>query len=149
MKSKLSLAQYVKKRNGVPLGASDSMKNMLSRSFGASSFPVFWHYWNPIWGYYLSRNVMRPVANFLPISLATFITFLVSGALHDIAVSIIKWKTILFFTPWFGLMGLMVIGSKGVGISYGHVSWPVRALINASFIFISLGITYFLETLYA
>lgn len=149
MKSKLSLAQYVKKRNGVPLGASDSMKNMLSRSFGASSFPVFWHYWNPIWGYYLSRNVMRPVANFLPISLATFITFLVSGALHDIAVSIIKWEAILFFTPWFGLMGLMVIGSKGVGISYGHVSWPVRALINASFIFISLGITYFLENLYA
>ena len=149
MKSKLSLAQYVKKRNGVPLGASDSMKNMLSRSFGASSFPVFWRYWNPIWGYYLSRNVMRPVANFLPISLATFITFLVSGALHDIAVSIIKWKTIFFFTPWFGLMGLMVIGSKGAGISYGHVSWPVRALINASFIFISLAITYFLETLYA
>ena len=149
MKSKLSLAQYVKKRNGVPLGASDSMKNMLSRSFGASSFPVFWHYWNPIWGYYLSRNVMRPIANFLPISLATFITFLVSGALHDIAVSIIKWKAIFFFTPWFGLMGLMVIVSKGAGISYGHVSWPVRALINASFIFISLGITYFLETLYA
>jgi len=149
MKSKLSLAQYVKKRNGVPLGASDSMKNMLSRSFGASSFPVFWRYWNPIWGYYLSRNVMRPIANFFPISLATFITFLVSGALHDIAVSIIKWKAILFFTPWFGLMGLMVIGSKGAGISYGHVSWPVRALINASFIFISLGITYFLETLYA
>ena len=149
MKSKLSLAQYVKKRNGVPLGASDSMKNMLSRSFGASSFPVFWRYWNPIWGYYLSRNVMRPIANFLPISLATFITFLVSGALHDIAVSIIKWKAIFFFTPWFGLMGLMVIGSKGAGISYGHVSWPVRALINASFIFISLGITYFLETLYA
>ena len=149
MKSKLSLAQYVKKRNGVPLGASDSMKNMLSRSFGASSFPVFWRYWNPIWGYYLSRNVMRPIANLLPISLATFITFLVSGALHDIAVSIIKWKTIFFFTPWFGLMGLMVIGSKGAGISYGHLSWPVRALINASFILISLGITYFLETLYA
>lgn len=149
MKSKLSLAQYVKKRNGVPLGATDSMKNMLSRSFGASSFPVFWRYWNPIWGYYLSRNVMRPIANLLPISLATFITFLVSGALHDIAVSIIKWKTILFFTPWFGFMGLMVICSKGAGISYGHVSWPVRALINASFILISLGITYFLETLYA
>lgn len=149
MKSKLSLAQYVKKRNGVPLGASDSMKNMLSRSFGASSFPVFWRYWNPIWGYYLSRNVMRPIANFLPISLATFITFLVSGALHDIAVSIIKWKTIFFFTPWFGLMGLTVIFSKWAGVSYGLVSWPVRALINASIILISLGITYFLETLYA
>ena len=149
MKSKLSLAQYVKKRNGVPLGASGSMTNMLSRAFGASSFWVFWQYWNPIWGYYLSRNIMRPLASFLPVSLATLVTFLVSGALHDIAVSIIKWKIILFFTPWFGLMGLIVIFSKWAGISYGQVSWPVRALTNASFIFVSLGITYFLETLYA
>ena len=149
MKSTLSLAQYVKKRNGVPLGASGSMTNMLSRAFGASSFWVFWQYWNPIWGYYLSRNIMRPLASFLPVSLATLVTFLVSGALHDIAVSIVKWKIILFFTPWFGLMGLIVIFSKWAGISYSQVSWPVRALTNASFIFVSLGITYFLETLYA
>ena len=149
MKSTLSLAQYVKKRNGVPLGASGSMTNMLSRAFGASSFWVFWQYWNPIWGYYLSRNIMRPLASFLPVSLATLVTFLVSGALHDIAVSIIKWKIVLFFTPWFGLMGLVVIVSKAVGLSYGQVSWPIRALTNASFIFVSLGITYFLETLYA
>ena len=92
---------------------------------------------------------MRPLASFLPVSLATLVTFLVSGALHDIAVSIVKWKIILFFTPWFGLMGLIVIFSKWAGISYGQVSWPVRALTNASFIFVSLGITYFLETLYA
>ncbi len=149
MKSTLSLAQYVKKRNGIPLGASGSMTNMLSRAFGASSFWVFWQYWNPIWGYYLSRNIMRPLASFLPVSLATLVTFLVSGALHDIAVSIIKWKIVLFFTPWFGLMGLIVIFSKWAGVSYGQVSWPVRALTNASFILVSLGITYFLETLYA
>ena len=148
MKSKLSLAHYVKKRNGVPLGASGSMTNMLSRSFGAASFPIFWHYWNPIWGYYLSRNVMRPLASFLPISLATFLTFLVSGALHDLAVSIVELKTIIFFTPWFGLMGLIVVVSKRAGISYGHVSWPVRAFINASFILVSLGLMYFVEKLY-
>ena len=148
MKRKLSLAQYVKKRNGVPLGASGSMTNMLSRSFGATSFPVFWCYWSPIWGYYLSRNVMRPLANFLPISLATFLTFLVSGALHDLAVSIVKLKNIFFFTPWFGLMGLIVVISKAARISYGHVSWPVRALINASFILVSLGLMYFVEKLY-
>ena len=149
MQRTVSLAQYVKKRNGVPLGASGSMTNMLSRSFGAASFPVFWHYWNPIWGYYLSRNVMRPLASFLPVSLATFLTFLVSGALHDLAVSIVKLKTIFFFTLWFGLMGLIVVVSKGAGISYGHVSWPVRALINSLFILVSLGLTYFLEKLYA
>jgi len=149
MKSTLSLAQYVKKRNGVPLGASGSMTNMLSRAFGARSFQVFWRHWNPIWGYYLSRNIMRPLASFLPVSLAILVTFLVSGALHDIAVSIIKWKIVLFFTPWFGLVGLVVIVSKAVGISYGQFSWIARAIINASLVFVSLGITYFLESLYA
>jgi len=149
MDSTLSLSQYVKKRIGVPLGASHSMRNMLSRSLGAKSFPVFWHYWNPIWSYYLSRNVMRPLSSFLPIPIATIMTFLVSGTLHDVAVSIVKWKTVVFFTPWFGLMGLMVIASKKAGISYGHVAWPVRALINASFIFVSVGVTYFVESMYA
>ncbi|MDU0113053.1 MBOAT family O-acyltransferase [Psychrosphaera aquimarina] len=149
MHSTLSLSQYVKKRNGVPLGASHSMRNMLARSFGAKSFPVFWRYWNPIWSYYLSRNVMRPLTNFLPISIATLITFLVSGALHDIAVSIVKWKTVVFFTPWFGIMGLMVIASQKAGILYGHLAWPIRASINASFIFVSLGVTYYVESMYA
>lgn len=149
MNSTVSLAQYVKKRNGVPLGQSGSMRNMLFRAFGARSFQVFWRHWNPIWGYYLSRDIMRPLANFLPISLATLVTFLVSGALHDIAVSIIKWKIVLFFTPWFGLMGLLVIVSKAVGISFGQFSWIARAIINASLVFVSLGVTYFLESLYA
>ena len=93
--SAITLSQYVKRRTGVPLGSKHSMRNMLYRALGAKSFPLFWHYWNPIWGYYLSRNVMRPLASFLPVSLATLVTFLVSGGLHDIAVSIIKWKITL------------------------------------------------------
>jgi len=148
MRSTLSLSQYVKKRNGVPLGASHSMRNMLSRSFGAKSFPIFWQYWNPIWSYYLSRNVMRPLASFLPISLSILITFLVSGALHDLAVSVVKWNIIVFFTPWFGLMGLMVIASQKAGTSYGHLAWFIRASINATFIIVSLGVTYFVESYY-
>ncbi len=136
MRSTLSLSQYVKKRNGVPLGASHSMRNMLSRSFGAKSFPIVWQYWNPIWSYYLSRNVMRPLASFLPISLSILITFLVSGALHDLAVSVVKWNINVFFTPWFGLMGLMVIASQEAGASYGHLAWVIRASINATFIIV-------------
>jgi len=104
MQTTLSLSQYVKKRNGVPLGANHSMRNMLSRALGAKSFPIFWHYWNPIWGYYLSRNVMRPISQFLPMWLAVLLTFLVSGALHDIAVALVKCQAIFFFTPWFGIM---------------------------------------------
>jgi hypothetical protein len=148
MKNTVSLAQYLKKVNGVPMGAKRSMRNMLSRSLGASSFSTLWHYWNPIWGYYLSRNIMKPLCLFTPIWLAAFLTFLVSGALHDIAVSIVKWELIVFCTPWFGLMGTLVVLSKKFAISYGG-PWLVRAIINMLIICSTLWITYFVEALYS
>jgi hypothetical protein len=118
------------------------MRNMLTRSLGAKSFPVFWYYWNPIWSYYLSRNVMRPLNKFLPTSLAVFITFIISGALHDLAVSLVKWKAVFFFTPWFGLMGLIVIASTKLSVSYGHFAWHTRATINVFIIVVTLCLTY-------
>ena len=108
MHKSISLGKYVKKRNGVPLGAPGSLQAMLKRSFGAESFYVFWQYWNPIWGYYLSRNVMKPLNRVLPIWLSILLTFTVSGALHDIAVTVIKWQATFFFAPWFTLMGIIL-----------------------------------------
>ena len=90
MHRSITLSEYVKKRNGVALGASGSMTNMLKRSLGANSFYLFWQYWNPIWGYYLSRKVMKPLSDFLPIWLAIILTFAVSGGLHDLAVTMVK-----------------------------------------------------------
>ena len=148
MRKTLSLSSYVKKRNGVPLGAKGSMRNMLSRSLGAKSFRIFWQYWNPIWGYYLSRNVMKPLNRFLPAWMAIFLTFLVSGALHDLAVSFVKFQPIFFFTPWFGMMGLIVIASYKYNISYGSSAWSVRALINVLTIGVTLGLMYFIESYY-
>ncbi|WP_289030039.1 acyltransferase [uncultured Paraglaciecola sp.] len=149
MQSSISLSKYVKKRTGVPLGASHSMRNMLSRSLGAKSFPLFWHYWNPIWSYYLSRYVMRPLNKLLPSSLTVFTTFLVSGALHDLAVSLVKWETVVFFTPWFGLMGLIVITFSKFKVFYGHFAWHTRASINILIIVASLCLTYLIEGMYA
>ncbi|MTJ01526.1 MBOAT family O-acyltransferase [Idiomarina piscisalsi] len=147
MQNGMSLSRYVRKRNGVSLGAKGSMRNMLHRSLGASSFPVFWHYWNPIWGYYLSRHVMRPMGSFAPGWLAVFITFLVSGFVHDVAVSLVKWKLVVFFTPWFGLMGLLVIASKVLSVSYGSFPWGVRASINVLVISTTLTVVYAAEHL--
>ncbi|WP_428819190.1 hypothetical protein [Microbulbifer sp. MCCC 1A16149] len=149
MQDKISLSQYVKKRNGVALGANHSMRNMLYRSLGAGSFPIFWHYWNPIWGYYLSRNIMKPLGLFLPSWLAVVFTFLVSGAIHDLAVSLVKWKMIIFFTPWFGLMGIAVVLSKYFSISYRSYPWLFRASVNILFISSTLLATYFVEGKYA
>lgn len=148
MQTTLSLSQYVKKRNDVPLGANHSMRNMLSRALGAKSFPIFWHYWNPIWGYYLSRNVMRPLRQFLPMWLAVLLTFLVSGALHDLAVALVKWQAMFFFTPWFGIMGVIVIASSKYRLSYRDRPWVIRALINLLFIFSSFALTEFMLSLW-
>lgn len=141
MSNHITLAQYVKKRTGVPLGAKGSMSNMLKRSLGASSFYLFWRYWNPIWSYYLSRYVMKPVSSFLPQWCAVIVTFAISGALHDLAVMLIKWKLLCFFTPWFSLMGVCVLLSLKLNLSFSQFSMPVRAFINFLYIWGSFYLT--------
>ncbi|WP_068547714.1 acyltransferase [Thalassotalea crassostreae] len=137
----ITLSEYVKKRNGVALGDSGSMTNMLQRSLGAGSFYLFWQFWNPVWGYYLSRNVMKPMSRYFPVSLAIILTFAVSGALHDLAITLVKWKLTFLFTPWFVMLSLVVIATKKFGISYHRNPWFVRALINISIIVICLFLT--------
>jgi GR25 family glycosyltransferase involved in LPS biosynthesis len=137
----ITLSEYVKKRNGLALGASGSMTNMLKRSLGASSFYLFWQYWNPIWGYYLSRKVMKPLSGLFPIWLAIILTFAVSGALHDLAITLVKWQLTFLFTPWFSLMSLIVLATKKLSISFANSHWLIRALANISFIGVSLVVT--------
>lgn len=121
----------------MPLGAPGALQAMLHRSFGAESFHRFWHYWNPIWGFYLSRNVMRPLHKVLALWIAVILTFLVSGALHDLAVTLVKWRPTFFITPWFTLMGVMVVLSKVGNLSYKRYPWFVRMLLNVGFISIT------------
>ncbi len=130
----MTLSQYVKKRNGVSIGAPGSMINMLKRSLGASSFYLFWHYWNPIWGYYLSLKVMRPLNQFLPRSFAIVLTFTFSGAIHDLAISLIKWQVTYFMTVWFYIMGCIVLITIKFKISYQGLDGLIRAIINFALI---------------
>lgn len=134
---KLTLAGYVKQRNGVALGATGSMRNMLMRSFGAANFAIFWQYWNPIWGYYLSKYVYQPCLKVLPRSLAVIVTFAISGALHDVAASLAAGRIISFFTLWFMLMGLVVVATRGLNISLQHNHVVLRVLCNAGIIVVS------------
>lgn len=41
-KRELTLALYIRRRNGVPTGARGGLRNMLHRSLGARSFAGFW-----------------------------------------------------------------------------------------------------------
>ena len=59
------------------------------KPLGAPSFRAFWTYWNPVYGYLLLYFVYRPLRRYLPRSIATFLTFVVSGLLlHDLPFTI-------------------------------------------------------------
>jgi hypothetical protein len=126
----LNLSNYVKRRNGVPLGHRDSLRNMLYRSLGAGKFSIFWQYWNPIWGYYLGKYIFKPLKLIFPPALSLIITFVVCGFIHDLVVMLLKWKFILFLSPWFLFMGLAVVLGEYAKIDYSRYPWIVRAAIN-------------------
>ena len=138
----MNLSDYVKRRNGVPLGNRDSLRNMLNRSLGAGKFSIFWQYWNPIWGYYLGKYFFKPLKLIFPPALSLIITFVVCGFIHDLAIMLLKWKFILLLTPWFLLMGLGVILSDYAKIDYSRFPWIVRATINILIISSCLLIAY-------
>ena len=144
----ISLSAYVKRRNGVALGASGSMSNMLKRSLGAGSFYLFWQYWNPIWGYYLSRNVMKPLRQLVPVWLATIMTFTISGGLHDLAVGLLRWEFSFFITPWFVLMSIVVLVSKKFNISYYKYHWLIRTCLNVISVAACLGLVIMFKHMY-
>lgn len=138
----MNLSDYVKRRNGVPLGDSDSLHNMLSRSLGAGKFSIFWQYWNPIWGYYLGKYIFKPLKLILPQAFSLLITFVVCGFIHDLAIMLLKWKFTLLLTPWFLLMGLSVILGDYAKFEYSKFPWIVRAAINIVIILGCLFIAY-------
>ena len=138
MKRRLTLYSYVRRRNGVSLGGSGALSKMLYRSFGAGSFSEFWRYWNPVFGYFLGRYIFIPLKAFFPSGLALVMTFVFCGALHD-AVSMAVRRDIAFlFTPWFFLMGVAVVVSSALKLDYSIYHWMSRALINFSYVALSL-----------
>lgn len=134
----LSLSEYVLRRNGVPLGASHSLKNMLHRSFGARTFASFWQYWNPIWGYGLGKFVYSPLKQFLPSPISLILTFGISGALHDLATMAVRRSVAFFFTPWFLLLGLGVLLGRALDMDLSKRPWSFRAAINFTYLLICL-----------
>ena len=138
----MNLSDYIKKRNGVPLGASNSLRNMMIRSLGAGIFSKFWKYWNPIWSYYLGKYIFKPLKIIFPPTLSLLITFAFCGFLHDLVIMIIRYDFALLFTPWFLLMGFCVIIGDCTKIDYSKFTWTIRASINILIILSCLFIAY-------
>ena len=130
----LTLAQYIRRRNGVPLGSAGSLRNMLPRSLGAGSFAGFWQYWNPVLGYGLARYVYSPLKRVLPTAAALIMTFVVCGALHDLVIMAIRGSATFLFTPWFFLLGVGVVFGRAVGMDFSSRPWLIRAFVNLTYV---------------
>lgn len=130
----MTLTDYIKKRNGVPIGSPKSLRNNLYRSLGARNFSTFWKYWNPIFGYYLGKYVFKFLKKILPAALALLFTFIFCGMIHDTVTTIFRGKISLFFSVWFFFMGLAVLITKSLETNFSEQIWITRAVINLSII---------------
>lgn len=140
----MTLTEYVKKRNGVPIGSSKSLRNNLYRSLGAKDFSTFWNYWNPIFGYYLGRFIFKPIKKIFPVGIALLLTFIFCGLIHDVVTTIFRGKISNFFTIWFLLMGFAVLITQYLNHNFKKQLWIIRALINLSIISLCFLITIYL-----
>jgi len=140
-KTKLTLGQYVHRRNGVPLGASGALSNMLYRSFTADSLTKFWQYWNPIWGYYLSKLVFAPINRYLPRAVAVVMTFLVSGVVHDLAVFALTGTFTGVISVWFLILGMVVMFGQVMHLNYSKLAIHYRVLIHLVYLGLCFAIT--------
>jgi len=135
---RLTLSDYVKRRNGVTMGAPGGLQNMLYRSLGARSFDAFWHYWNPIFGYLLGRYVYAPSKRLLPAAAALIVTFVVCGAIHDAVTVLVKGSTAFLFTRWFFFLGWGVVLSRFLKMNISRYPWLLRAGCNIAYVLICL-----------
>jgi D-alanyl-lipoteichoic acid acyltransferase DltB (MBOAT superfamily) len=146
---RMTLAQYIRRRNGLPVGSSGSLRNMFHRSLGAGSFAGFWQYWNPIWGYGLSRYVYSPLKRVLPSTASLIMTFVVCGALHDLVIMAVRGSVTFLFTPWFSLLGVGVVFGRAAGLDFSNRPWLVRACINFTYVGACLGVTLIARRVFA
>lgn len=144
----MKLSEYVKKRNGVPIGNSSSLQNNLQRSLGAKNFSTFWNFWNPIFGYYLGLKIFKPLKKVLPAGLSLVLTFVFCGFIHDLVTTLVRGRLSLFFSVWFLLMGTAVAISKLIDYDFSNKKWTFRAFINLSIIGLCLCLTNYLNQLF-
>lgn len=121
-----SLMKYIEFRLGFTPGAQ--VVNFFWRPFASATLANFWRSWNPLWSYYLTYFVYRPLRRFFPPWLSTLLTFMVSGCMHGLLASIVMRSDLPIFgaTLWFALLGCLVIGTEHWRFSFAFLPQCMR-----------------------
>lgn len=144
----MTLADYIKKRNGVAIGSSKSLRNNLYRSLGSKNFSTFWNYWNPIFGFYLGKFIYKPLKKIFPVTIALLLTFIFCGLIHDSVTTVVRGEISFFFSFWFLMMGSAVNITRFLNHDFSTRIWIIRAFINLTIIGICLLMTLFVHKLF-
>jgi hypothetical protein len=122
---------------------------MLHRSLGAGSFAAFWQYWNPIFGYYLAKYVDSPLRRILPRSITLILTFVICGALHDLAAMAVRGSVAFFCTTMFFFFGVGVLVGRWAKLDFSSLPWPARAAIHVSYLVACFGLALVFRQVFA
>jgi hypothetical protein len=144
----MNLKEYIEKRNGVPIGHSDSLRNNLYRALGANNFTAFWNNWNPIFGYYLGYRIFKPLKNYFIAPLALVFTLVFCGFLHDVVTTVLRGEISFFFTIWFLIMAIAVLITQYFKHDFKEKLWIIRALVNVCIIGVCLALSIFFNILF-
>jgi len=144
----MNLSEYVKKRNGLPIGHSGSLRNHLTRSLGARNFSAFWNFWNPVFGYYLGKKIFKPLKRVIPVTFALIFTFIFCGIVHDLVTTLIRGRLSLFFSVWFLIMGTAVAITQYINYDFSKKQWVYRAATNLLIIGVCILLTILLNGIF-
>jgi hypothetical protein len=129
--------EYVRRVRGPKQG---EVARWLPTVLGASNPTRFWHYWNPIYGYYLLYFVYRPARRFVPRPPALLLTFVVCGFVaHDLLVwAIAGQPRFPIFAVLFTIFGLEIVLTEVLGFDLSRRPFAARAVANVAFIAVAV-----------
>lgn len=113
--------------------------NLIWKPFTAKSLREFWWYWNPGYGYFLLYYCYRPLRKQLAEKLAIFLTFLLSGLLHDALYVAVIWLRdgsipLPFVSCWFAAISTGAMMADSAGIRFDKISKRATAVIHLVFL---------------
>ena len=125
-----SFVRYIEFRLGSTPGAQ--FVNFLWRPFASATLANFWRDWNPVWSYYLTYFVYRPLRRFFPHWLSILFTFMISGCIHGLLAGILTRNSLPIFgaTLWFAFLGCLVIGTERWQFSFACIPKGLRWIVH-------------------
>lgn len=133
MSSRTSFRDFTMKRMGNPTGPWDALGRMFSLSFRAKSFADFWRYRNPVYHYFLSYWIYRPIRRVLPRSVAVLLSFTFCGFFfHDLFL--LPFTHMPLITVWFLFLGAGVVAGEIFQMDLSFRPPLFRIVINAVYI---------------